>query len=62
MSPPQALKGAILDPVHTAVYITFMLSACALFSETWIEVSARGPRDVAKRLKDQQMVRIYCVF
>jgi protein transport protein SEC61 subunit alpha len=62
MSPPQTLKEAILDPIHTAVYVTFMLSACALFSKTWIEVSASGPRDVAKQLKDQQMVRIYRVF
>ncbi|CAA7259429.1 unnamed protein product [Cyclocybe aegerita] len=56
MSPPHTIKEAILDPIHTAVYITFMLSACALFSKTWIEVSGSGPRDVAKQLKDQQMV------
>jgi len=56
MSPPHTIKDAILDPIHTAIYITFMLSACALFSKTWIEVSGSGPRDVAKQLKDQQMV------
>jgi protein transport protein SEC61 subunit alpha len=58
MSPPQPLKEAILDPIHTAVYIIFILSACALFSKTRIEVSGSGPRDVAKQLKDQQMVGI----
>src|ERR1700722_3552495 len=56
MSPPHTMKEAILDPVHTAIYITFMLSACALFSKTWIEVSGSGPRDIAKQLKEQQMV------
>jgi hypothetical protein len=56
MSPPHTIKEAILDPIHTALYITFMLSACALLSKTWIEVSGSGPRDVAKQLKDQQMV------
>ncbi|KAF6750956.1 protein transport protein SEC61 subunit alpha [Ephemerocybe angulata] len=45
MSPPQTLKETILDPIHTAVYITFMLFA------------GSGPRDVAKQLKDQQMTR-----
>lgn len=50
------MKEAILDPIHTAVYILFIISACALFSKTWIEVSGSGPRDVAKQLKDQQMV------
>jgi hypothetical protein len=57
MSPPHTIKEAIVDPIHTVIYITFMLSACALFSKTWIEVSGSGPRDVAKQLKDQQMVR-----
>jgi len=56
MSPPHTMKEAILDPIHTAAYIMFMVSACALFSKTWIEVSGSGPRDVAKQLKDQQMV------
>ena len=59
MSPPHTIKEAILDPIHTAIYIAFMLSACALFSKTWIEVSGSGPRDVAKQLKEQQMVRLF---
>jgi preprotein translocase subunit SecY len=50
------MKEAILDPIHTAIYIIFTLSACALFSKTWIEISGSGPRDVAKQLKEQQMV------
>lgn len=47
-----------MDPIHTVIYIAFMLSACALFSKTWIEVSGSGPRDVAKQLKEQQMASI----
>jgi len=56
MSPPHTLKAALLDPIHTAVYILFIISVCALFSKTWIEVSGSGPRDVARQLKEQQMV------
>ncbi|EIN14741.1 protein transporter [Punctularia strigosozonata HHB-11173 SS5] len=56
ISPPHTMKAAILDPIHTAIYIAFIVSACAMFSKTWIEVSGSGPRDVAKQLKDQQMV------
>ncbi|KAF8956767.1 SecY subunit domain-containing protein [Flammula alnicola] len=52
MSPPHTIKEAVLDPIHTAVYITFILSAGALFSKTWIEVSGSGPRDVAQRSTD----------
>lgn len=32
-----------------------MLTACALFSKTWIEVSGSSVSDVAKQLKEQQM-------
>lgn len=56
MSPPRTLTEVVTDPIHTSIYIVFMLSACALFSKTWIEISGSGPRDVAKQLKDQQMV------
>ncbi|KAM0752720.1 SecY protein [Meredithblackwellia eburnea MCA 4105] len=56
MSPPHTIKEVFTDPIHTAIYIVFMLTACALFSKTWIEVSGSGPRDVAKQLKDQQLV------
>jgi protein transport protein SEC61 subunit alpha len=56
MSPPHTFKEVVGDPIHTIVYIAFTLTACALFSKTWIEVSGSGPREVAKQLKDNQMV------
>ena len=58
MSPPHTLHAALLDPIHTAIYVIFMVSACAAFSKTWIEVSGSGPRDIAKQLKDQQLVSL----
>jgi preprotein translocase subunit SecY len=39
------------NPFHALFYLVFMLSACALFSKTWIEVSGSSARDVAKQLK-----------
>merc|ERR1719183_2340938 len=36
--------------------MAFILTSCALFSKTWIEVSGSSARDVAKQLRDQQMV------
>ncbi|KAF2238754.1 protein transport protein SEC61 alpha subunit [Viridothelium virens] len=56
MSPPLSLTAALLDPLHTAVYVVYMLIACAVFSKTWIEVSGSAPRDVAKQLKEQGLV------
>lgn len=62
MSPPHTLHAALVDPLHTLIYIAFTVTACAIFSKTWIEVSGSGPRDIAKQLKEQQMVRPSFVF
>jgi protein transport protein SEC61 subunit alpha len=56
VSPPQSLTEIIQDPIHALFYIAFVLSACALFSKTWIEVSGSSPRDVAKQLHEQEMI------
>ncbi|KAJ3158969.1 translocon subunit [Geranomyces michiganensis] len=56
ISPPHSLSKALVDPIHFVIYVTFMLTACALFSKTWIEVSGSSPRDVARQLKEQQLV------
>jgi len=55
MSPPGSLSEASQNPLHAVFYIFFMLSACALFSKIWIEVSGASVQDVAKNLKDQGM-------
>ncbi|PPQ95038.1 hypothetical protein CVT25_000509 [Psilocybe cyanescens] len=55
MSQPHTIKDPVLDPIHTAIYIVFMLNACALLNETSIEISGNGLRDVAKPLKDGQI-------
>ena len=33
-----------------------MLGSCAFFSKTWIDVSGSSAKDVAKQLREQQMV------
>ena len=56
ISPPRSLAEVLYDPFHAVFYLVFILTACALFSKTWIEVSGSSARDVAKQLRDQQMV------
>ncbi|CAH7668804.1 putative SEC61 [Phakopsora pachyrhizi] len=58
ISPPHNIRAVFSDPIHTLLYVSFMLTACALFLKTWIKVSGSGPREVAKQLKDQQMVMV----
>merc|ERR1712216_818042 len=56
ISPPHSFSDIWEDPIHALVYVAFVLISCALFSKTWIEVSGSSPRDVAKQLRDQQMM------
>uniref|UniRef100_A0A673HAJ4 Protein transport protein Sec61 subunit alpha-like 2 n=1 Tax=Sinocyclocheilus rhinocerous TaxID=307959 RepID=A0A673HAJ4_9TELE len=56
LSPPESFSTVLEDPVHAIIYIIFMLGSCAFFSKTWIEVSGSSAKDVAKQLKEQQMV------
>jgi len=56
ISRPPNMAAVVADPLRALVYLAFILGACALFSKTWIEVSGSSARDVAKQLRDQQMV------
>merc|ERR1712080_352132 len=56
LSPPDTLGSVLTDPIHAILYITFMLGSCAFFSKTWIDVSGSSAKDVAKQLREQQMV------
>lgn len=56
ISPPQTVNEIVRDPIHAVLYLFFILASCALFSKTWIEVSGSSPRDVAKQLRDQQLI------
>merc|ERR1719168_342018 len=56
ISPPNSFADIWEDPIHALVYVAFVLISCALFSSTWIQVSGSSSRDVAKQLRDQQMM------
>ncbi|KAI8051639.1 SecY subunit domain-containing protein [Syncephalis plumigaleata] len=56
LTPPHNFADTFRDPIHFVIYVAFMLGACALLSKTWIEVSGSSPRDVARQLKEQQIV------
>lgn len=56
MSPPTSAAEVLEDPIHAIFYLAFILTSCALFSKTWIEVSGSSAKDVARQLRDQQMV------
>jgi protein transport protein SEC61 subunit alpha len=56
LSPPHSFAELGNDPVHGLFYIAFMLSSCAFFSKTWADFTGASAKDVARQLRDQQMV------
>ncbi len=56
ITPPDNFFGALKDPIHFVIYVAFVLATSAFLSKTWIEVSNSAPKDVAKQLKDQQLI------
>uniref|UniRef100_A0A0E0D4T1 Translocon Sec61/SecY plug domain-containing protein n=1 Tax=Oryza meridionalis TaxID=40149 RepID=A0A0E0D4T1_9ORYZ len=51
-----APASAAANPLHAAMYVAFVLAARAALSRAWVVVSGSSPRDVARRLREQQMV------
>lgn len=47
LSPPETLSHIREDPLHAVIYVVFMLSSCAFFSKTWIDVSGSSAKDVS---------------
>ena len=54
ISPSRDLRDFIIEPIHSIIYVIFILLACGLFSKTWVEPSGKNSRDVAKNLWDNQ--------
>merc|ERR1712154_444809 len=49
-------KSIVNDPFHAFCYIVFVLLSCAQCSRMWVEVSGSSSRDVAKMLRDRQIL------
>ncbi|CAM9899201.1 unnamed protein product, partial [Hapterophycus canaliculatus] len=56
ITPPATLASVFTDPFHSVFYLTFILMSCAIFSKAWMEVSGSASLDVARQLREQQMV------
>ena len=56
ISPPATLSVLLHDPFHALFYLVFTLTACAVFGRTWIEVSGKSVRDVARQFRENQVV------
>lgn len=53
LSPPRDFFDIFSAPIKTVIYIIFVLTTCAVFSTTWIEVSNSSAKDVVAQLDRQ---------
>jgi len=51
LSPPKSAMEIIYNPLHVALYLTFILGACGFFARFWIDVSGNNARHVARQLR-----------
>jgi protein transport protein SEC61 subunit alpha len=54
ISPPRDLIDFVKDPLHSFFYVAFVLISCGLFAKTWVELSGKSSRDIARQLRDNQ--------
>ena len=53
ISPLRSLSDITSDPIHAIFYVVFILTACALFSKTWIDISGTSAKDVATQVEEK---------
>lgn len=56
LTSPKSFGDFAEDPIRVIVYIVLMLGFCAFLSVKWIEVSGLSAKDVARRLRKQELV------
>lgn len=55
LSPPMSILDFLLDPIRSIIYCAIVIGSCSFLSKAWIDIAGEAPRDVAKKLKDQQL-------
>jgi preprotein translocase subunit SecY/protein transport protein SEC61 subunit alpha len=52
MSAPQGVLQTIADPVHSVIYLVYLVGMAVLFAKLWVEIGGLNPKAVAKNLMD----------
>jgi preprotein translocase SecY subunit len=52
MTAPQSVFQTVSDPVHSAIYLFYLVGMAVLFARLWVEIGGLNPRAVAKNLMD----------
>ena len=52
ISPPRGLDQTLMDPIHSVVYVLYLVTLAVLFARIWVEIGGLNPKAVAKNLMD----------
>jgi len=52
MTAPQGIEATISDPVHSLIYLVYLVGMAVLFAKLWVEIGGLNPKAVAKNLMD----------
>ncbi|MDA4125210.1 MAG: preprotein translocase subunit SecY [Thaumarchaeota archaeon] len=49
---PQGVNATVADPIHSLIYLFYLVGMAVLFARLWVEIGGLNPRAVAKNLMD----------
>jgi preprotein translocase SecY subunit len=52
ITPPQGVNQTIADPVHSIIYLLYLVGMAVVFARLWVEIGGLNPKAVAKNLMD----------
>ena len=50
---PKSISAVLADPLQAGFYVVFMLCACGVCGQMWLDVSGMGARQVSQQLSSQ---------
>jgi preprotein translocase SecY subunit len=52
MTAPQGINQTFADPIHSVIYLVYLVGMAVLFAKLWVEIGGLNPKAVAKNLMD----------
>jgi protein transport protein SEC61 subunit alpha len=52
LTAPQSVSQTVGDPIHSVVYLLYLVGMAVLFARLWVEIGGLNPKAVAKNLMD----------
>jgi len=50
ITPPRGIDQTLADPLHSVIYVLYLVTLAVLFAKIWVEIGGLNPKAVAKNL------------